>query len=233
MDGIMDFGRQKGRPLAVAGLALAASLLATGAASAGFLDNLFSDHRQDSSAALPYAPTSTRSATLAEPPQQPGIPAVTSVPSVGIGSVTYCVRLCDGRYFPLQRHAGATPIQMCSAFCPATKTKVFTGSPIDHASAADGQRYADIDNAFAFRQKIVPGCTCNGRDSFGLAPVDIANDTTLRAGDIVATQTGFARYTGSQAQLRKGTGFTPVRLEDATAERRRIATTAPAPAIND
>ena len=224
----MHIGRQKASLLAIAGLALAASLLATGAASAGSLDNLFGDHRQDSSAALPYAPTSTRSAPLAEPPQQPAVsavPAISSVPSVGIGSVTYCVRLCDGRYFPLQRHAGATPVQMCSAFCPASKTKVFTGSPIDHATAADGQRYADIDNAFVYRQKIVPGCTCNGRDSFGLAPVDLASDTTLRAGDIVATRTGFAMFTGSQAQLHKGAGFTPVRLDAAAAEPRRVATT--------
>jgi hypothetical protein len=219
----MRFGRLKTSPFAVAVLALAASLLATGAASAGFLDNLFGDHRQDSSAALPYAPTSTPG--LAQP-QQPGVPAVTSIPSVGIGPVTYCVRLCDGRYFPLQRHAGATSIQMCSAFCPAAKTKVFTGSPIEHAAAADGQRYADIDNAFVYRQKIVPGCTCNGRDSFGLAPIDIASDTTLRAGDIVATRSGFAMFTGSQAQLRKGAGFTPVHLDAAAAEPRRVATTA-------
>jgi hypothetical protein len=181
---------------------------------------------------LPYAPPSTRSATLAQPPQQPAdsaVPAISSVPSVGIGSVTYCVRLCDGRYFPLQRHAGATPIQMCSAFCPATKTKVFTGSPIEHAAAADGQRYADIDNAFVYRKQIVPGCTCNGRDAFGLAPIDIATDTTLRAGDIIATRNGFAMFTGSQAQLRKGAGFTPVQLDRATAEPRRVATTATPP----
>jgi hypothetical protein len=225
----MGIGRQKIRLLVAAGLALAASLLATRTASAGLLDNLFGDHRQDSSAALPYAPTSTRSATLAQPPQSPAVsavPAISSVPSVGIGSVTYCVRLCDGRYFPLQRHAGATPIQMCSAFCPAAKTKVFTGSPIEHAAAADGQRYADIDNALVYRKRIVPGCTCNGRDSFGLAPIDIATDTTLRAGDIVATRNGFAMFTGSQAQLHKGAGFTPVQLDTAAAEPRRVATTA-------
>ncbi|HLH89946.1 MAG TPA: DUF2865 domain-containing protein [Xanthobacteraceae bacterium] len=231
----MGISRQKSRPLAVAGLALVVCLLGTATVSAGSLDNLFSDHRQDSSAALPYAPTSTRSSAFAQP-QQPAfaaipavssVPAVTAVPSVGIGSVTYCVRLCDGRYFPMQRHAGASPIQMCSAFCPAAKTKVFSGSPIDHAAASDGQRYADIDNAFVYRQKIVPGCTCNGRDSFGLAPIDLASDTTLRAGDIVATRSGFAMFTGSQAQLHKGAGFTPVRLDQtaAAAEPRRIAAT--------
>ena len=42
------------------------------------------------------------------------------------------------------------------------------------------------ENAFVYRQKIVPGCTCNGRDTFGLAPISIANDPTLRQGDIVS-----------------------------------------------
>jgi hypothetical protein len=33
-------------------------------------------------------------------------------------------------------------------------------------------------------------------------------------------------FTGSQAQLRKGAGFTPVHLDAAAAEPRRVATTA-------
>jgi hypothetical protein len=107
--------------------------------------------------------------------------------SGGGRGVAYCVRLCDGRYFPIQRHANATAVQLCSAFCPAAKTQVFNGSQIDHAYASNGQRYADLDNAFAYRQKIVPGCTCNGKDAFGLARIDVAADPTLRPGDIVAS----------------------------------------------
>jgi hypothetical protein len=113
-----------------------------------------------------------------------------SAPSIGGGTgryVAYCVRLCDGRYFPMQRHSNATSIQLCNAFCPATKTQVFNGSAIDHAVASSGARYANLDNAFVYREKIVPNCTCNGRDSFGLAKIDVANDPTLRQGDIVAT----------------------------------------------
>jgi hypothetical protein len=97
------------------------------------------------------------------------------------------VRLCDGRYFPIQRHANASPVQLCSAFCPATKTQVFNGSQIDHAIASNGARYADLDNAFVYRQKVVDNCTCNGRDSFGLVRIDVAADPTLRQGDIVAS----------------------------------------------
>lgn len=113
-----------------------------------------------------------------------------STPSIGGGtgqSVAYCVRLCDGRYFPMQRHANATSIQLCNAFCPAAKTQVFNGSQIDHAVASTGARYASLDNAFVYREKIVPGCTCNGKDTFGLAKIDAAHDPTLRPGDIVAS----------------------------------------------
>jgi len=115
-------------------------------------------------------------------------PEQSSAPSGGTGRyVAYCVRLCDGRYFPMQRHGNATSIQLCNAFCPAAKTQVFNGSAIDHAVANNGTRYANLDNAFVYREKIVSGCTCNGRDSFGLAKIDVANDPTLRQGDIVAT----------------------------------------------
>lgn len=208
----------KMRPFAVGALALSLLLLAPVAASAGFLDDLFGSHRQDlPDAAMSYASPAARPAPAIDQPHQPAIPSV--------GSVVYCVRLCDGRYYPIQRHAGAMPIQMCSAFCPAAKTKIFTGAQIERAFAADGARYADLDNAFVYRQKIVPGCTCNGRDAFGLAPIDITQDTTLRAGDIVATADGLLRFNGSQAALRKGGGFAPVQLGDIAGAPRRVATT--------
>ena len=34
------------------------------------------------------------------------------------------------------------------------------------------------------------GCTCNGKDQIGLAPVKIEDDPTLRKGDIVAGENG-------------------------------------------
>jgi hypothetical protein len=86
----------------------------------------------------------------------------------------------------MQRHANATPAQLCNAFCPAAKTQIFNGIEIDHAVAASGARYADLDNAFVYRQKLVANCTCNGRDAFGLAKIDVASDPTLRPGDIVS-----------------------------------------------
>jgi len=117
---------------------------------------------------------------------QPPAPAASSGAGTGHG-IAYCVRTCDGRYFPMQRHVNANPVQLCAAFCPAAKTIVFNGSQIDAAVAADGTRYSDLDNAFVYRKKIVEGCTCNGKDAFGLARIDVANDPTLRPGDIVAS----------------------------------------------
>jgi len=135
-------------------------------------------------------------------------------PSGGTGQyVTYCVRLCDGRYFPMQHHANATPVQLCSAMCPATRTKIFSGSEISRAAAPDGSRYQDLDNAFVYREHLVSNCSCNGKDAFGLAPIDVATDPTLRTGDIVATPTGLMTYTAS-VRARRGaetaTNFTPV-----------------------
>ena len=90
------------------------------------------------------------------------------------GGVAFCVRLCDGRYFPIQRHSGASSAQTCSAFCPASATNIYTGNGIAHAVAPDGKRYSELATASAYREKIIPGCTCNGRDAFGLVNTGVA-----------------------------------------------------------
>jgi hypothetical protein len=125
--------------------------------------------------------------------------------SGGYGHGTaYCVRTCDGRYFPIQRHAGVTAAEVCRSFCPAAKTAVFSGSKIDTAVAQNGARYADLDTAFAYRNSLVANCTCNGKDGGGLARLDTATDPTLRPGDIVANNDGLATYNGKAAE------FTPI-----------------------
>jgi hypothetical protein len=128
--------------------------------------------------------------------QQPAPPQPAPRQAANGGGSAFCVRPCDGKYFPLQSRAGATPAQMCRAFCPAGNAKVYFGSHIESATASDGESYADSDNAFAFRTALKPDCTCNGRDPAGLAPVDLSQDTSLRAGDVVATADGLVAYTG-------------------------------------
>ncbi len=121
----------------------------------------------------------------------------------------FCVRSCDGKYFPLMR-GNASPVQMCQAFCPASATKVFFGSTIDGASSSNGERYADSENAFAYRKALRADCTCNGRDPAGLAPVDLTLDTSLRSGDVIATTGGLVAYTGVKVGANQTAEFTPV-----------------------
>ena len=121
----------------------------------------------------------------------------------------FCVRSCDGKYFPLMR-GNASPVQMCQAFCPASVTKVFFGSTIEGASSTSGERYADSENAFAYRKALRADCTCNGRDPAGLAPVDLTLDTSLRSGDVVATTSGLVAYTGVRVGAGQTAEFTPV-----------------------
>jgi hypothetical protein len=62
--------------------------------------------------------------------------------------VAYCVRLCDGHYFPMPGNAGtphSSPDKICSALCPASPTKIYTGSEINQASATDGTSYTKLE----------------------------------------------------------------------------------------
>lgn len=142
--------------------------------------------------------------------------------SFGHGTV-FCVRTCDGRYFPMQRMAGASPADVCRSFCPASRTMVFAGSKIDTAVAQNGTRYADLDTAFTYRDKLVKNCTCTGQQPGGLAHLDTMSDPTLRPGDIVATADGFATFSGKSAE------FTPVN-PSSSALARQLAETKVRPA---
>ena len=123
------------------------------------------------------------------------------------GGVAYCVRLCDGRHFPISNRGG-NAAEVCKSFCPASPTKVFSGGGIENAYSSDGKRYSDIPNAFVYRAKLVPDCTCDGKSAFGLASVPIEDDATLRSGDIVATNTGLTVYNGRDPHEKSA--FTPI-----------------------
>jgi Protein of unknown function (DUF2865) len=128
------------------------------------------------------------------------------------GPVAYCVRLCDGHYFPMPTNAGtpqSSPDKICSALCPASATKIYTGSGIDQASAADGTSYSKLGNAFVYRERMVSDCTCTGKDIGGTVTIDIHSDPTLRPGDIVATKDGLMVFTGSKEVPHQTGDFIP------------------------
>jgi hypothetical protein len=214
------------RTIAAAVIAAAAGLLlvpSSGAFAQGLFGALFG-------AITGHRPPVVRQAPplgYSDPTSEPRATERRSVSS-GRGSNAHCVRLCDGRHFPVSRSANSSPVELCSALCPASQTKVFYGSAIDTASAQDGGRYADLPNAFAYRQRVSADCTCNGRDIFGLARMDAASDPTLRAGDMIQTAQG-AQVIHRSAQARNRS--LPMRLHSASSDsRRRVSTTGAAPA---
>src|SRR3984893_4702013 len=152
--------------LAAASLAGAVALAPRGASAEGLFDLFFGGlQKQQQRQAPPQANFFADPFGQNQPPAPPR-------PIASGGGPAFCVRSCDGRYFPLAR-GNTTPVQMCQAFCPASPTKVFFGSNIDSAITTTGERYAESENAFAYRKTLRADCTCNGRDSAGVAPGDL------------------------------------------------------------
>ena len=165
----------------------------------------------------------TRTYAPAYAPAQPGLDERFASPDFGDrparpaaahgAASAYCVRLCDGKYFPMPKAASggqASPVKVCSALCPRAQTKVFNGSDPARAVASDGTRYDDLDNAFVYREKVVADCSCTGNGPGGLAQIDIESDPTLRAGDVVARPAGLQVFNGSAKFPYRTADFSPV-----------------------
>jgi hypothetical protein len=126
----------------------------------------------------------------------------------GGGSQAFCVRTCDGRYFPISTGGNQSSAASCHSFCPASETKVVYGSSIDHAATESGKLYSQLPNAFRYRNELVSGCTCNGKDAAGLAQIKIEDDPTLRKGDIVAGANGLV-VASRVSEKRGAVNFSP------------------------
>jgi hypothetical protein len=191
------------RPRLAAAVLLVGAVVAAPqlAAAQGFFDFLFGGLQR----ALPARPPAQAS-FFADPSNPPAPPR----PLTSSSGPAYCVRSCDGRYFPLTARGGSSPAQLCQAFCPASVTKVFFGGSIDGATSVNGERYADSENAYLYRKTLRADCTCNGRDPAGLAPVDLTLDSSLRAGDVIATTDGLVAYSGIRLGAGQTADFTPV-----------------------
>lgn len=160
---------------AVAALAVAA--LAPQAQAQNFFSNLFGGFGRSRAPAIqmPFGDNFQQS----QPRQR-----------YGGGGQAYCVRTCDGRYFPISGDDNDGREKACSSLCPTADTKVVYGGSIDSASTENGKSYSKLPNAFRYRNEVVAGCTCNGKDSGGLTRIEPENDPTLRKGDIVAGTNG-------------------------------------------
>jgi len=121
----------------------------------------------------------------------------------------FCVRTCDGRYFPLSGPDNQSRASSCNSLCPASETSVVYGGSIDDATTESGKPYSELPNAFRYRNELVAGCTCNGKDQLGLASVRIEDDPTLRSGDIVAGDNGLVVAHKWSDRRRASVNFSP------------------------
>jgi hypothetical protein len=188
----LSFQRELRRMLVAAAIVGPVALTPEMSAAEGLLDFFFGGGQKQQQPTSSFDPQS--------PPPRPVV--VSAGPA-------FCVRSCDGKYFPLMRGA-ASPVQLCQAFCPASPTKIFFGSSIDRAYAATGERYADSENAFAYRKALRADCTCNGHNPAGLASVDLAMDGSLRSGDALATANGLVAYSGIRVGNDQNLDLTPL-----------------------
>jgi hypothetical protein len=121
----------------------------------------------------------------------------------------WCVRSCDGRYFPITGNDRASRASACNSLCPKAETQLVYGSAIDNAATENGKPYSKLPNAFRYRNELVEGCTCTGKDTVGLATIDPAKDPTLRKGDIVAGANGLVVATQSADGRSRSVEFSP------------------------
>ncbi len=182
-----------------AAIALGAGVLSLSASSApafsqDFFQQLFGGFARPAPWALP-------------PPGHSPVNSAPRRPARGSGQA-FCVRTCDGRHFPLASVKGETQSEACGNLCPAAETKVFYGSSIDRAATRGGERYAGLPNAFRYRDELVAGCTCNGKNPGGLARIDIEDDHTIRKGDVVAGDDGLM-VAGRSGRRSSAVNFSP------------------------
>lgn len=158
-------------------------------------------------------------------------------------SGTYCVRTCDGYYFPLssQGRSNSQSRELCNSLCPGAATEVYQrrGGPdasFAQAVSSKGKTYSKLATAFAFREKSVPACTCHSMDKPSLA---VTEDPTLQPGDIVVTGEGVKVFRGGKKRPYRDRDFADYRSDrnvskthraflDAVNRRFHIAQRAPA-----
>jgi uncharacterized protein DUF2865 len=113
----------------------------------------------------------------------------------------YCVRLCDGFYFPLSSagDSASGEANLCTAMCPDTPTELYRRAggeaTMDEATGPNRKPYKSLATAYAYRTSLSPQCSC--RAAAGLSALALTHDASLRSGDIVVTSKGVRVFGGS------------------------------------
>ena len=120
----------------------------------------------------------------------------------------FCVRTCDGYFFPLIKSEFVTRQQSCEYACPSAPMAVYEGSAIEQAQNHRGEKYELLPAAFSFRDKVTQHCSCNRpEDSQAFFTRISRADPTLRAGDIILDRKEALVYRGSDFAPAEGSSF--------------------------
>lgn len=104
-----------------------------------------------------------------------------SGPFRGGGNNAFCVRTCDGFFFPINFEGvqGSDRYETaCQSSCPGAETQVFfmkRGGDIKWSSSARGVGYMSLPNALKYRKERDPACACKDQQQSWasvLAPVE-------------------------------------------------------------
>ncbi len=88
-------------------------------------------------------------------------------PSAYGGYRTLCVRMCDGYYFPISYRASSGQLRKDAGQCESScgvPAKLFyhhnPGGSVEGMVDLEGNRYANLENAFRYRKEYVSSCRC-------------------------------------------------------------------------
>lgn len=188
-----------------AGLLLLAGIGAGVTAGQDALDFLRADHQAGNLRGLLFGrpaeptPIAAPAPVRAEPArtvrrveEAPRAAGVTRDPP---GRFSFCVRSCDGYFFPIGDLSSARDLilhrEACASSCPGAETALYVADRsrdiADAVALAGGTPYTDLATAYSHRTAQVSACTCTPRDA---STRIAALDRTLRPGDVVVTTEG-------------------------------------------
>ena len=136
----------------------------------------------------------------------------------------YCVRTCDGYYFPLpSQGTTGSDTEACQAACPGAPMEVYAlgrGDGIEDAVSPKGKLYSSLPTSLSYRSQLAQACSCKLERKSGFAA--LLKDKTLVAGDIVVTEKGVYVFAGARKFPYRESDFVP--LSKARGLPRQVAT---------
>ena len=128
-----------------------------------------------------------------------------NIDASGLPRRSFCVRLCDGYYFPVAPVSNDGELNahesLCAGVCPGAPTRLFVmpgGSErMEDATSRDGKTYSALPVAFRHTGTSDNTCTCRPNNIAHTKIVSVLKDFTLRQGDLVMSNKGFRVFRGA------------------------------------